>query len=82
MNNTNEMSTASSEQGTASLAFTLASVGELPLLSSRVAAAAAILAAWLPDANELSRKMAAPVHQHLLPATVFTHAGFNDEATP
>jgi len=82
MKNTDDMSTPLAEQGTASLPLVLASVGELPLPSRRVAAAAAILAAWLPDANELSRKMAAPIHQHLLPATVFTHPGFDEEATP
>lgn len=82
MKNSDEMSTPVAEQGRASLPLVLASVGELPLPSGREAAVAAILAVWLPDANELSRKMSAPVHQHLLPATVFSHPGSDDEATP
>lgn len=82
MKNTDDMSAPLAEHGTASLPLVLASMGELPLPSNRVAAAAAVLAAWLPDANELSQKMAAPIHQHLLPAIVFTHPGFDEEATP
>ena len=31
-------------------------------------------AAWLPAAHELSRKMSAPEHRALMPATVFAHA--------
>jgi hypothetical protein len=46
----------------------------LPLSPERAAAAAAILAAWLPAAHELSRKMSAPEHRALMPATVFAHA--------
>ena len=30
--------------------------------------------AWLPAAHELSRKMSAPEHRALMPATVFAHA--------
>ena len=82
MKNTDDMSRTPAGQGTSSLPMVLASVGELPLPPGRASAAAVILAAWLPDANELSRKMAEHVHQHLLPATVFTHPGFDDEATP
>jgi hypothetical protein len=52
----------------------LATHAALPLSPERAAAAAAILAAWLPAAHELSRKMSAPEHRALMPATVFTHA--------
>jgi hypothetical protein len=38
-----------------------------------------LLAAWLPAANELSRKMSAVEHTTLLPATVFTHAPGDQE---
>lgn len=60
----------------------LAAFAELPLLAGRETAAASILAAWLPGASELSRKMAASSYQNLVPATVFTHpACLDDEAT-
>ena len=52
----------------------LATHAALPLSPERAAAAAAILAAWLPAAHELSRKMNAPEHRALMPATVFAHA--------
>jgi hypothetical protein len=52
----------------------LATHAALPLSPERAAAAAAILAAWLPAAHELSRKMSAPEHRALMPATVFAHA--------
>ena len=64
------------------LARALATFAELPLPPGRQTAAASILAAWVPSANELSRKMSAPTYQHLVPATVFTHpACVDDEAT-
>ena len=58
----------------AALAPALAATAELPLGTGRAAIAGALLAAWLPAANELSRKMSAIEHIALLPATVFTHA--------
>ena len=36
---------------------------------------AAILNAWVPDANALSRKMSAAAYLSLGPVTVFTHPG-------
>jgi len=56
------------------LAETLAQTADLPLATGRATSAGALLAAWLPAANELSRKMSAPEHAALLPITVFTHA--------
>lgn len=52
----------------------LAAHAALPLSPARVTAVEAVLSAWLPDANELSRKMSDPAHQALLPVTTFTHA--------
>jgi hypothetical protein len=52
----------------------LARYAGLPLPAAREASVAAILDAWAPAADELSRKMSAAAHQNLLPATVFTHA--------
>lgn len=51
----------------------LAACAELPLPAHREAAVAAILDAWLPDANALSHKMSAAEHRDLVPATVFNH---------
>lgn len=61
------------------LAGTLAEAADLPLAPERRAIAGALLAAWLPAANELSRKMSGAEHQALMPATVFTHAPSDDE---
>jgi len=58
---------------------TLAAIADLPLAEGRAEVVAELLAEWLPAANELSRKMSAPEHQTLLPATVFTHAPVDDE---
>jgi hypothetical protein len=57
----------------------LARCAALDLNPERRAAVEAVLSAWIPAANELSRKMSAPEHQTLLPATVFTHAPVDDE---
>lgn len=51
---------------------TLADVAGLPLNTDRRTAVLEVLGAWLPDANELSRKMSAPEHWTVTPATVFT----------
>ena len=64
----------------ATLARALAGVADLPLAPGRDAIVGELLAAWLPPANELSRKMSAAEHQALLPATVFVHAPVDDEA--
>ena len=56
------------------LARALAEVAALPLADGRDAVVGELLAAWLPAANELSRKMSAVDHTDLLPATLFVHA--------
>ena len=56
------------------LAELLAQTTGLPLAVGSAARAGELLAAWLPAANELSRKMSAIEHTALLPITVFTHA--------
>ena len=53
----------------------LARCADLPLPGHREAAVAAILDAWLPDANALSHKMSAAEHRDLVPATVFKGIG-------
>ena len=58
----------------AALARVLAELADLPLGAGRDQIVGDLLAAWLPPANELSRKMSAAEHTALLPATVFTHA--------
>ncbi|MDB5828838.1 MAG: hypothetical protein JWQ73_3058 [Variovorax sp.] len=55
-------------------AATLAAHAALPLGADRLAAVAAILSAWLPDADALSRKMSAPQYQGLMPITVLAPA--------
>jgi hypothetical protein len=62
------------------LASALAKLAGLPLASGREAIVGELLAAWLPPANELSRKMSASEYAALLPATVFVHAPIDDEA--
>lgn len=51
----------------------LAAVADLPLSEERCAAVQDVLAAWVPDANALSRKMSAREYWTVTPATVFTH---------
>jgi hypothetical protein len=51
----------------------LAVAADLPLPPERLGLVADQLAEWLTAANELSRKMSAPEHQTVMPATVFTH---------
>ena len=62
----------------AALARVLAELAELPLGAGRDEIVGELLAAWLPPANELSRKMSAAEYTALLPATVFTHAPVED----
>ncbi|CAN5731900.1 hypothetical protein BH11PSE13_BH11PSE13_40500 [soil metagenome] len=52
----------------------LATHATLPLPPERLAAVAAILSAWLPDADALSHKMSAPALRDLMPITVLTPA--------
>jgi hypothetical protein len=52
----------------------LARTADLSLDKDRAAIVGELLAAWLPAANELSRKMSAVEYTTLLPITVFTHA--------
>jgi hypothetical protein len=51
----------------------LARYADLPLSADRESAVAQILAAWIPEANALSRKMSAPEYQSLTPGTIFSH---------
>lgn len=60
----------------------LARYAALPLAPERESIVAAILDAWLPAADELSRKMSAGAHQALLPITVLTHAADSAEDSP
>lgn len=53
----------------------LAVYASLPLPAEREMAVAAILSAWIPDANALSVKMSGCAFQTLVPATVFAHPG-------
>lgn len=52
---------------------TLAKYADLPLATDREPAVAQILAAWIPEANALSRKMSAPEYQSFTPGTIFSH---------
>lgn len=51
----------------------LARCADLELGDERATAAAQILNAWVPAANEVSRKMAAPEYDNLTPITVLVH---------
>ena len=52
---------------------TLADYADLPLAPGREEVIVTVLRAWLADANALSRKMSAPEHCNLAPATTFIH---------
>jgi len=56
----------------------LAHLADLHLARGREDVIMPTLAAWIDDANALSRKMSAAQHQELVPATVFTHAPANE----
>jgi hypothetical protein len=60
----------------------LARYAALPLAPEREAIVAAILDAWIPAAEELSRKMSAAEHQALLPITVLTHSTDAEDGAP
>ena len=53
-------------------------LADLKLNADRRPAVAAILAVWVPAANELSRKMAELRHRAITPNTRFTHPGADD----
>ncbi len=52
---------------------TLAAAADLPLSDERLGRAAELLTAWLPAANELSRKMSAQEYLELMPITGLVH---------
>jgi len=52
----------------------LARCAALALSPGRIAAVDAVLSAWIPAANELSRKMSDPACQALMPIVAFAHA--------
>lgn len=52
---------------------TLAATADLPWEESRLGSAAELLSAWLPAANELSRKMSAEKYLEITPITVLVH---------
>lgn len=52
----------------------LAAAAGLPLSAPRLAAVSAVLTAWLPDANALSRKMSDAAYRDLAPITAFMQA--------
>jgi hypothetical protein len=56
----------------------LASAADLPLDGERLNSAAELLTAWLPAANELSKKMSAPEYLELMPITVLVHQQANE----
>ena len=56
----------------------LEGLADLKLKAERRKAVAAILAAWVPAANELSRKMAEPIHRGLGPNVRFSHPGADE----
>ncbi len=51
----------------------LARLADLPLDPDRVPAVTALLAAWLPGVNDLSRVMRSDEYRETLPITVFAH---------
>jgi hypothetical protein len=51
----------------------LCSAADLPLGEERLSLLAPRLTAWVEAANELSRILAAPEHQSVIPITVFRH---------
>ncbi|MGJ7556193.1 hypothetical protein ACSFBX_15550 [Variovorax sp. RB2P76] len=52
----------------------LARCAALDLNPERRAAVEAVLSAWIPAANELSRKMSDAAYRELMPVTAFAHA--------
>lgn len=62
-----------SEQVTPEQVRTLAQLADLALEDERLSAAAELLTAWVPAANELSRKMSVAEYDALMPITVLVH---------
>jgi hypothetical protein len=58
---------------------TLANVAGLPLAEERLEPVAELLNAWLPAANELSRKMAAADYAAVMPITIVVHPENGDK---
>ncbi len=52
---------------------TMATMADLPLTEDRNELVAALLSAWLPAANELSRMMSAAEYADIMPITVLVH---------
>ena len=57
----------------------LARIAQLPLDQDRESQVAALLSAWLPDANALSAKMSAQEFREVLPITLFANPDFREE---
>ena len=56
----------------------LAGYAGLPLAPGREQAVAAVLGAWLSECDALNRKMSAPEHQDLAPATALHPSAAED----
>jgi hypothetical protein len=57
----------------------LARIAQLPLDQDRESQVAALLSAWLPDANALSAKMSAQEFREVLPITLFANPDLREE---
>jgi hypothetical protein len=57
----------------------LARIAQLPLDKDRESQVAALLSAWLPDANALSAKMSAQEFREVLPITLFANPDLREE---
>jgi hypothetical protein len=57
----------------------LARIAQLPLDQDRESQVAALLSAWLPDANALSAKMSAQEFREVLPITLFATPDLGEE---
>lgn len=62
---------AAASPGSEADIIALAACAGLALSDERIAAVCGVLSAWLPAANELSRKMSAAEHQDLMPIVAF-----------
>jgi hypothetical protein len=57
----------------------LARIAQLHLDQDRESQVAALLSAWLPDANALSAKMSAQEFREVLPITLFANPDLREE---
>lgn len=71
---------ASRKEVTPALVRALAEYAELPLAPGREEVITPTLAAWIKDANELSRKMSSAKYWELAPATIFSHPNEPEES--